>query len=619
MKQIMDVKPYFLVLLLFACNASAQELCEGNLGDNIFTEGNFGSGQPNILLPNPNIAPGYTYTVNVPPNDGFYTVTNSTMNWQDLWPSWLRIQDNSNDPFGYMMIVNASFSPGIFFEQTIDNLCGDTDYEFSADIINLIRSNMNGHIRPNVSFLLNGDLQFSTGDIPQTDDWITYGFTFRTEPGQTELTLTLRNNAPGGIGNDLGLDNISFRACGPSAFIDTDRTIFLCESDNEPASITADINVESFSIQWQISLDGINWTSIPGQTDNVFFHDNFDPGSYFYRYLSATSVVNLDNFKCRIISDVIKIEVLPLEYSLKDTICEATPYRFGEDILTSPGTYVGDFVSQRGCDSIVTLDLAIIGNDLSFDLLETDPACVGDETGSIEVVDLSGDRPPLTYLLEGEEVSGPPFNGLGEGTYLVEILDRYQCSAVATATLNVPNAFFINVGNDITLEFGEVSRNIRVNGSEAPFAVSWSPADFLECSDCLLNRATGATNISYVVTAENAGGCIATDTLNVFVNANEVNIFIPNVFSPNGDGINDYFQLFSYAQAVSEIESMAIYDRWGGLMYEGKNFQPNIEQLGWDGRNQDEFVLTGVYLYVFNVRLIDGRLIQKTGSITVVY
>ena len=54
-------------------------------------------------------------------------------------------------------------------------------------------------------------------------------------------------------------------------------------------------------------------------------------------------------------------------------------------------------------------------------------------------------------------------------------------------------------------------------------------------------------------------------------------------------------------------------------MYEGKNFQPNIEQLGWDGRNQDEFVLTGVYLYVFNVRLIDGRLIQKTGSITVVY
>jgi len=82
------------------------------------------------------------------------------------------------------MVVNASNSPGLFYEQTVTGLCENTLYEFSADIINLIRIGIANHIEPNVSFLLNGVELFSTGNIPSTDSWNTYGFTFSTQVGQ---------------------------------------------------------------------------------------------------------------------------------------------------------------------------------------------------------------------------------------------------------------------------------------------------------------------------------------------------------------------------------------------------------------------------------------------------
>ena len=233
MRQIHSLYISFL-LLFFAVALQAQDpICDGNLGENIFEDGDFGSGIANILSPDPNIAPGYNYTFLGPPNDGLYVITNNTGAWPGLFPTWLAIQDNSSDPQGYMMVVNASFNPGLFYEQIIDDLCENTVYEFSADVINLIASGVSGHIAPNVSFLINDEVRFTTGDIPQNNQWNTYGFTFETIPGQTTVKLSLRNEAPGGIGNDLALDNITFRACGPQALIcPLQWKIFVYETEN---------------------------------------------------------------------------------------------------------------------------------------------------------------------------------------------------------------------------------------------------------------------------------------------------------------------------------------------------------------------------------------------------
>ena len=113
-------------------------LCTGNLGDNIFISGDFGRGNANVYPLDPGLAPGFIYTLQVPPDDGQYTLTNDMTKWPFVFPSWIKIGDNSQDPLGYMMVVNASYTPGIFYEQVIDNICENTLYEFSADVITLL-------------------------------------------------------------------------------------------------------------------------------------------------------------------------------------------------------------------------------------------------------------------------------------------------------------------------------------------------------------------------------------------------------------------------------------------------------------------------------------------------
>jgi hypothetical protein len=264
--------PIILFTLVSLAGYGQTMTCTGNLGDNIFAQGDFGRGGDIVVQTNPNIAPGFIYSTIVPFDDGRYTITNNMGLWPNNFPTWLEISDNSSDPLGYMMVVNATFAPGIFYQQNIDGLCDNTVYEFTADVINIVKSNVANHILPNVSFLIDQVERFTTGAIPQNETWKTYGFTFTTQPGQEQLTLTLRNNAPGGIGNDLALDNISFRPCGPMASIDISADGRVCENLLHP-TLSAIIESDTGSIQWQISTD---------VEEDVLFRDRAPP----YRHVA---------------------------------------------------------------------------------------------------------------------------------------------------------------------------------------------------------------------------------------------------------------------------------------------------------------------------------------------
>ena len=115
-----------------------------------------------------------------------------------------------------MMIVNGSYDPGIFYTRTVTGLCGNTTYQFAAWIKNLL--NYSG-ILPNVTFSIEttGGTVLgtgSTGNIPEGDVWIQYPFTFTTPSGTDSIVLKMTNNAPGGVGNDIAIDDITFRPYG---------------------------------------------------------------------------------------------------------------------------------------------------------------------------------------------------------------------------------------------------------------------------------------------------------------------------------------------------------------------------------------------------------------------
>ena len=142
----------FFLLTLFTSGSVAQT-CAGSLGDPVIYQ-TFGAGS------NPGVAlsggiTNMTFISNNCPNDGYYTIANSvTGNCYGVWHNVT--SDHTGNPNGYMMIINASYQPSIFFTQTANGLCPNTNYEFSAYILNLMALAAGG---PNAQQMMKEQMQ----------------------------------------------------------------------------------------------------------------------------------------------------------------------------------------------------------------------------------------------------------------------------------------------------------------------------------------------------------------------------------------------------------------------------------------------------------------------------
>lgn len=615
-----------LGLLFLACSVSLvqAQFCDGNLGENIFTDGDFGSGVNNIVTPDPGIAPGFQYDFVGPPRDGQYTITNNTAVWPGLYPTWLAIGDNSPSTDGYMMVVNASFEPGLFYEQTIDGLCENTVYEFSADIINLIQAvTEDPHIKPNVSFLIDGEVRFTSGELPQSERWNTYAFLFSTDPGQTSVTLALSNNAPGGFGNDLALDNISFRACGPTAEILPLAEEVGCQ-DGAPIELFATITGDQYdspALQWQQSFDtGLTWQDLPGENGISFLHTDSRSGRYYYRYLLANGSSNLQNTKCRVVSNQKVIFIQPKFYSIIDTLCEGLSLTVGVNSYDATGTYTDSLISAFGCDSIITTELVIVPDTQIESVVEgIDPNCSDSQDGEIEASFPTGGVPPFTYTLSGESLdNGQRIIALAGGEYSYLIEDRYGCTFEEQLVLTTPPEFSIDLGPDLTIDLGdEVRINVNVLGGTVQ-GITWNPVEAVVCNPpCTDFVLQPPTSVQIVGEASNENGCNTRDS--IFLRVLKVRTqFFPTAFSPNGDGVNDFFTGFGESPNVQLIEELLIFDRWGNELSRIIDLTPNDVLGGWDGTSKGETLDNGVYVFSARIRYFDGEVEHVSGEFSLV-
>ncbi len=607
-----------IFMTLSASQLISQGICSGNLGENIFEDGDFGSGSAAVVQNNPNIAPGYNYTTQVP-FDGSYVICSRTNALSGLFPTWLSIQDNSPDPNGYMMVVNANYSPGIFYEETVDNLCENTLYEFSADIINLIRIGIPDHIDPNVTFLIDDVVVYETGNIPKTEEWVKFGFSFITNATQSSVKLSLRNNAPGGSGNDLALDNISFRACGPSSFIGLENestSIFLCV-DDEPLTVVADIlgdDGEEYALLWQSSLDSIIWDDVVGSSTSIT-HTNFEVGTYYYRYLSSGNEINLQNEKCRIISDILKIIIIPETYMISDTTCIGETYQFGDQELTSSGDYTETFISSRGCDSVVFLDLLLIPNEeINISANITDPSCYEFTNGSIVVSELSGGYGGLSFDIY-DSMGQLAFDNLSQGNYKIVASDRFNCTQTLEVELIHPAEVKVDLGPDTMVRLGQ-EIIIDPDYQNVNTIISWIGDGAVDCNDCQVVNYLPSNSGYLSVIAEGEDGC--TDTDSIFVTVDEQNlVYFPNIFSPNDDRMNDFMTINYFGRSVEAIEQFTVFDRWGNIIYTLANTAIASGESIWDGYSQNKIASNGVYFYHIRLRYINGKTQEIINNITV--
>ena len=113
-----------------------------------------------------------------------------------------------------------------------------------------------------------------------------------------------------------------------------------------------------------------------------------------------------------------------------------------------------------------------------------------------------------------------------------------------------------------------------------------------------------------------ADGCADSDSLTVFVTTDQA-IYIPNIFSPNGDGINDVLSV-SIGDGVKEITSFTIFDRWGNMVFLAEHTLPTDPLISWDGKMNGEAMNPGVFVYKVIVAFTDGDSEVRYGDVTLV-
>lgn len=268
----------------------------------------------------------YTY-VTKSPQDGEYGIFHST---EGLNPGWLITTDHTGDPNGYMMVVNASYEPGLFYTRTINSLCGSTTYQFGAWIRNILRGK---GILPNVSFSIEtpaGEIlgNYNTADIVSTN-WIQYLFTFTTPANLQTVVIKMTNNAPGGGGNDIAIDDITFRPYGtPYTAVIDESTLSTAYCAKNPQNITVRTltRLDDGYAQRLQRFDNGQWVnhSLATTSSTITFSTPDTPGVYTYRVIKGDAG-NIDYSKCVVATNTLPIVVVPpplVKFLAADTICQ---------------------------------------------------------------------------------------------------------------------------------------------------------------------------------------------------------------------------------------------------------------------------------------------------------
>ncbi len=145
--------------------------------------------------------------------------------------------------------------------------------------------------------------------------------------------------------------------------------------------------------------------------------------------------------------------------------------------------------------------------------------------------------------------------------------------------------------------------------------IEWRADTSLSCPDCFLPIAHPFYTRTYYATGYNEEGCATSDSVTVQVRCNGSLVFIPNTFTPNGDGRNDYF--FPRGQGVERMSQFRVYNRWGEIMFERSDFLLNDERSGWNGTYQGRELPPDVYVYTMQSRCRDGEILEWKGDVTI--
>ena len=267
-------------------------------------------------------------------------------------------------------------------------------------------------------------------------------------------------------------------------------------------------------------------------------------------------------------------------------------------------TYTLTLTDQRGCTHTTTAALEQPAA-LSATIATIDVTCpAGPQSGEISINNATGGTLPYAYRLADTRFTDmPQFGQLEANTYDVILQDANGCEWKETATVNPPPPLKLTLGEDQNIKLGKTVQLEAV--TNRPVAYEWVVPDSINCGDCSSINFRPLTSAQYAVTVTDLeSACTATDEIFVTIN-NQREIFVPNVFSPNADGNNDFLMVYGGSD-IRIIKDFKIFNRQGSLVYEASNFTPNDPAQSWRGEYNGQRLAPAVFIYYAEIEFIDG-------------
>ena len=279
------------------------------------------------------------------------------------------------------------------------------------------------------------------------------------------------------------------------------------------------------------------------------------------------------------------------------------------------GSYVLTLTDAAGCTETTSVTLTQ-PQPLVLNPSFINPGCEGFDTGIISAESVTGGVPPYQYSLSGGDfTSAGIYPGLTGGPWSLTVMDSNHCTDDTLAVLVAAEIPVAEAGEDVNLPLG-CPHQLQAFSTVTPAIISWTNSGSLSCSDCLNPVAMPFNTTEYTLEVTSGDGCVARDSLTVRV-VKDRNIYAPNVFSPNNDGLNDYFNLYT-DKGARQIRYLGIYSRWGELVFEKFNFQPNELSEGWDGLFEGRVMPPGVFVWTAEVEYLDDEVVRIQGDVTIV-
>jgi gliding motility-associated-like protein len=270
--------------------------------------------------------------------------------------------------------------------------------------------------------------------------------------------------------------------------------------------------------------------------------------------------------------------------------------------------------SAFGCIAYDSVRLSVI-KPFKMQVSPDDTLCIGGNGLDIKATNASRYLWSPATGLNRTDISDPKVRTNVTTTFRVIGFDNYNCfTDTGHVKITVGPKPTVTLGPDRVLATGTPLQLNAITSNGPIVKWEWTPASELSCNNCSNPSTVVRNNSFYSVLVTNNYGCTATDTILINSLCKSAQVFIPNAFTPDGDGLNDI--LMVRGRGVT-VKSFRIFNRWGELVFERQNFFPDDPKNGWDGKVRGVPATPDVFVYTAEVFCDNGVVYTYKGNTTI--